>query len=428
MAIGDMFLSDEEQKRRNQRRPGVTPPGPSLDNLLQGLPPALDSFRDRTVSAVDQFGLPGQSAGPTDPFQQLLQQLQGINVQSTPYEQLMEQARSSASAQFDPLIQQLQAEMETTKNRGQRNQQEGRQMYGDLATQIASQMPEITNRMAQASQQAEGRYAETQNELQGQYNNQAQQQAELFKRLGIQAAAPEASQQAMEDQAYFQNQLGSDKASALQALSQMGQADVSYNQQSSDNARLAGENLASDIGRQLEDYLQVSGGKLGGLQAGKESAIQAMLGQLQQQDSARMQQQEQKEYDRMMDMFNLQLKMQEMQNKENRSQKPLWEGTKGLPGASNFLSEAYGQYDPKATFGMDLIKDFLDDPEVTSGQMPLGQKDSMGQEKFGKVTNEHLANLLRQKAGSEQYSSRGFNDADINNLINALMAYYGELR
>lgn len=427
MGIGDMFLT--EKGRKDKQLPfAPKPKGLSLDELLQGLPPAVDSFRNRTLDAVDKFGLPGQNQ-PVDPFQQMIQQLQGITAQSTPYETLMGQARSSASAQYDPLIQQLEAEMANAQTRGQRNQQEGRQMYGDLASQIASQMPEITNRMAQASQAAEGRYAETQNALQGQYNNQAQQQAELFKRLGIQAAAPEASQQAMEDQAYFQNQLGADKASALQALSQMGQADVTYNQQSSDNARLAGENLASDIGRQLEDYLQVSGGKLGGLKAGKESAISAMMAQLQQQDAQRMQQQEQQEYDRMMDMFNLQLKMQQMQqDTEAKTAKPLWQGTKGLPGASNFLNETYGQYDPKATFGMDLLKDFLDDPEVASGQMALGQKDSTGQEKFGKATNEHLANLLRQKAGSEQYASRGFNDTDITTLINALMAYYGELR
>lgn len=425
MGVGDMFLNPEAQRQRQNSGSGVrAPKSNSLDDLLQGLSEGVSGFKQRATDAVTSAG-----GGSRDPFQQLLDQLHGINVAPTPVEQLLAQATSSASSQYDPMISQLKAEMDRAQTRGKQSQQEGRQMYGDLANTIASQMPEITNRMAQASQQAEGRYAQTQNELQNQYGNQAQQQAELFKRLGIQAAAPEASQQAMEDQTYFQNQLGSDKASALQALSQMGQADVAYNQQSSDNARLAGENLAGDIGKQLEDFLQVSGGKLSGLESSKNSAIQAMLGQLQGQDQQRMQQQENQEYNRMMDLFNLQLKMQQMQqDAEGKAQKPLWEGTKGLPGASNYLGEMYGTNNPQATFGMNLLKDFLDDPEVTSGQMPLGVKDSLGQEKSGKATPEYLSQLLRQKAQSPDYSYAGFGDTDITNLINALMAYYGELR
>lgn len=428
MGINDMFLTPQGRQQQQQSGKYVKAPV-NLDQMLNNLPGAVDDFRNRAVAAVDQYGLPGQQK--QDPFQQLLQQLQGIHVEATPIEQLMEQARASASAQYDPLIQQLQAEMENTKQRGARNQESGRQMYGSLADQIANQLPEITNRMAQASKQAEDRYAQTQNQLQSQYNNQAAQQAELYKRLGIQAAAPEASQQAMEDQAYFQNQLGSDKASALQALSEMTNADVAYNQQSSNNARLAGDNLSADIGQQLEDYLKTAGGKLGGLQAGKESAIAAMLGQLQQQDQQRISQQEEKEYNRMMDMFNLQLKMTQMQQDQakNAAPKSLFEGKNGLGGASNYLNEVYGPNNPTATFGMNLLKDFLDDPEVVSGQMKLpGQKDSMSQDKWGKATPEYLQQLLRQKAMSEDYKTAGFGDADINNLIEALRAYYGELR
>jgi hypothetical protein len=365
-----------------------------------------------------------------------MQQIQSINVVATPYEQLMQQAQGSAGAQYDPMIKQLQAEMAQTTKRGKANQSEAKGMYNALAQDIASEMPQITQQMAQASQETQNRYDQTQQALQGEYNEQAAQQAALYRKLGIQAAAPEASQQAMEDQAYFQQQSQNDEAAALQLLNEMKNADVSYNRQSADNTRLAGVNIANDIGSQLEDYLQTAGGKLSGLQAGKESAIQAMLAQLQQQDAQRVAQQEETEYDRLMDMFNLQLKMQEMAGDRSSDSvaNQLFKGSNGPSGASNYLSEIYGGDSSTASGLMDMINSVMEDPAVLAGKYDTGQKDQYGQPITNKVTDAYLQKLLKDQIQNNQPSALQFGLApqydsfDINNAIAALMAYQGKLK
>lgn len=380
-------------------------------------------------SAATKSGLVDTGA-TNDPLQQLIDQINKISVPATPYDQLLAQAQGTAGAQFNPLIEELKGQMVATQKRGVANQKQAKQMYGDLATDIAAQMPDITNQMAAASKETADRYDQTQAALQGEYNKQAEAQNALFQKLGIQAAAPEASQQAMEDQAYFQNQIQSDETAAKQLLSQMRDSDVSYNRQSSDNTRLAGVNAAQDIASQLEDYLQQAGSKLSGLQAGRDSAIQSALAQLQQQDAQRVQDSEKNQYNQLMDLFNLQLKMQDMQNKAGANNS-LFKGTNGPSGASNYLGEMYGGGDTaSSTSIMNIINDIMQDPSVIAGKYDTGTKDQYGNPVSNKVTDEYLIDLLRKQMSPETQGLSGstFSDMDINNAINALMAYRGKLR
>lgn len=367
-----------------------------------------------------------------DPLSQLMKQIQSINVQATPYDVLMRQAQGNAGAQFDPLIQQLRAEMSSTAKRGEANKKQARGMYNDLATDIAAEIPEITSRMNQASQETQMRYDTTQNELKQQYNKQAADQAALFQKLGIQAAAPDASQQAMEDQAYFQNSSNAEERSAMQQLQAMKQGDIAYQQQSAGNTRLAGANVAADIGAQLEQYLQQAGGKLAGLNAGKESAISGMLAQLQQQDQQRMQSAEEQEYKRLMDMFNLQLKMEEMKNKQGANDS-LFKGTNGPLGASNYLGGVYGNDSFSSKAIMEAINDVMSTPEVRAGKYQNPEmKDTYGNPMTLDVNQAYLEDLLRKRMlegdSENPLMNPQFSDYDINNAIAALMAYRGGLK
>lgn len=371
-----------------------------------------------------------------NPLDQLMQQIQSIDVPETPFDQLLGQARSTASAQFDPLITELQGEMQRTKKRGRANQKEAHAMYNALASDIAAELPAITDQMARASKETQRMYDEAQAELKNQYDKQAEEQAALYKKLGIQAATPEATQQARDDQAYFQNQSTLDEKQSLQLLKEMKNSDVSYNRQSADNTRLAGNNIASDIGAQLEEYLQTAGTKLSGLKASKESAIQAMLSQLQQQDAERVQKAESQEYDRLMDMFNLQLKMQDMQSKAAaraaKNNGSLFKGTNGPTGAANYLAEIYGSGD---TFTpdkiMEAINDVMGSKDMVAGKYQSDElKDSYGKGAMLRATPEYAVDLLRKrlKGGNAPLSAAQFSNYDINNAINALMAYMGKLK
>jgi hypothetical protein len=375
------------------------------------------------------------SIAPVNPLEQLAKQIQGINVASTPLDMLRQQASSTVAPQYDQMIRALQAQMGQTKERATNNQATAKQMYGDLATDIAAQIPEITNQMAQASQETENRYNDTQAQLQGQYNQQQEQQAALLKNLGIQAAAPEASQQAMEDQAYFQNQSRSDEANALQMLKEMGQSDVAYQNQSANNTRLAGNNAAADIGAQLEQYLQGAQGELNNLNFSKQDAITSMLTQLQQQDSQRVQQQEQQEYGRLMDMFNLQMQMQAQTDKANTENNvsSLFKGTNGMSGTANYLDEVYGGDSFTKNNIADLINNVMSDPTVIAGkyQSP-DMKDAMGNPVMMDVNDNYMIDLLRKQMQqgdpNRPLSSPNYSDYDMNNAINGLLARLGRLK
>jgi len=390
-----------------------------------------DAIRAQAASqakqAAQKSGLVDTSTNPLD---QLMQQIQSINVAPTPYDQLLQIASGQASTQFDPLIQELQGQISATTNRAHKNEGQAKAMYNDLAKDIAAQMPEITNQLSQASQETEQRYNQTQQALQGEYNKQAEAQAALLKKLGIQAAAPEASQQAMEDQAYFQQQSKSDEANALDLLNEMKNADVSYNRQSADNTRLAGVNTAQDIAAQLEDYLQQANSKLSGLKTSKQSAIQSALAQLQQQDQQRIEKQENQQYQHLMDMANLQLRIQQMQQ-DAANKNTLFKGTNGPSGAANYLSEIYPTDNTTSSAILSAINDVMSDPNVIAGKYDSGQKDMYGQEKYNDVTNEYLIDLLRKRLSGEgqgPLTATQYSTADINNAINALLAYRGQLR
>src|SRR5690606_33799735 len=407
-------------------RPGPFNPGGQASSLA-------DAIRRQAASQAKQAEAKSGLVETKDPLAQLMEQIQGINVAPTPYESLLQQATGAAGSQFDPLIKQLEAAMNRTKQRGSSNQKEARAMYNALAQDIAAEMPAITQQMQAASQEAEQRYNATQDQLQGQYAQQAAEQNELFKKLGIQAAAPEASQQAMDDQAYFQQQSATDEAAALQLLNEMKNSDLSYNREMSQNTRLAGENTAQDIAVQLEDYLQQAGGKMAGLRAGREGAIQSMLMQLQQQDQQRIAQQEGREYDRLMDMFNLQLRMQEMANKASGGVKSLFKGLNGMSGPANYLGEIYGSQGDNFTSSaiMDAINDVMSDPTVVAGKYDSGEKDQYGRPVMNKVNQQYLEELLRKRMSSEgqgPLSGTSFSDNDIMHAINALLARQGKLR
>src|SRR5687767_3476290 len=82
---------------------------------------ASSNIADRARQAA---GLPSVN----DPLGQLLEQIQNINVGSTPWESIKQQAYGSVGAQYDPLIEQLKAEIEGTKGRATKNQNTVKQM------------------------------------------------------------------------------------------------------------------------------------------------------------------------------------------------------------------------------------------------------------------------------------------------------------
>lgn len=376
--------------------------------------------------------------GPTDPFTALQQQLFGaansIQVPSTPLETLRQMANQQVAAQYDPQIHALQSEMDLHANRGEKSQKKAREMYGALAQDYMSQLPQLTQQFAAEDADTNARYDKAQQQMDAEYQQQAADQDAVLKRLGVQAASQGASQQSKDDQAYFQNQSELDQQNALSALQQQQEAQSDYTRNLGNTSKMAGENVAQDIRSQLEDYLTQAGAQKTSLEGQKGAAAAALLSQMQQQDAQRVQQQSQDQFNNMMKLFNFQLSAQKAsQSAANKATGGFGSGTglsgitSGLQGATNYLASQYPDQPILASHLMQQLNDVLSNKNVVNGKFVLDPGDpSMGKSpKYSDVGQEYMMDLLRHQFEQQngQYST-----GDINSTMNALLAYLGKLR
>lgn len=441
MSIWDDFLNklgspfnNNGQQSHNLRQP-ASEIGDST-NLAKIMQMMQGQQADAEHNAVRSLGMSGGVGGeatraPLSLMEQLQQQLQGIQTHQTPLDQLKAQANNSVSAQYDPQINSINRAMGETKTRGEHNQGEARQMYGALAQDFANQLPGITDSMKQQQDAVSQRYEGAKQDLQGQYDKQKADQQSVLQQLGIQAAAPEAGAQAATDQSYFQNTASQDKNQITNQLAAQGQQDQQYTRDMSNNTKVAGENAAQDIGSQLESYLRQAQGQVSDLQGAKGSATQALLAQLQQQDSAGAEKSYQDQFNNIMqlnqfqrattnDQNDLQMQMQKMMmDQQNSGSNNPFKGTSGMSGMSNFLSQQYPNDPGEASKLSSLVASVLQNPEVQ-----MGKRGANGLSAGVPITNEYLIQLLRNAAQGQGENNPG----NINNAIDALLAYKGQLR
>jgi hypothetical protein len=410
---------------------GLLTAGPSPTSLAESI--------ERQAAGQDaQLAQSHMASGAIDPFAALSQQLYGaansISAAPTPLDQLRKMAQEQVNAQFDPQINALTSEVGLHTKRASRSEKTARDMYGSLAKDYLSQLPDITNQYKAEDDAANQRYDQAQQQMGDEYKQNASQQDAVLKQLGIQAAAPDANKQTSADQAYFQNQSNMDQQAALDALNQQQMAEMDYSRNLGNSSRMAGENTAQDIHQQLSDYLDQAGAQRDSLDAGKSQAMAALLAQLQQQDQQRVSTANQQAFDNMMKMYNFQLQATQdsVKNAQNGaggfgSGTGLSSLTSGLPGAQNYLASVYPNQPILASGLMKLLNNVISNPDVTKGKYVLNPGDpSMGQApKYSDVGQQYMEDLLRNQF--EQQGNR-YNTQDINATMAALEAYLGKLR
>lgn len=364
---------------------------------------------------------------------QLQQQLAGIQVNTTPLDELQRQANAQVSAQYDPQINELLRNMDSTSARASYNEDQSRNMYNSLAQDFVNQLPGMQQQLKQQQNDVAGQYADSKTNLQNQYDQQKNDQQAVLQQLGIQAAAPDSMNQMNTDQAYFQQQNDLSKNQALDQLAAQGTADQNYTRDMANSSRLAGTNAANDIASQLEDYMQNAQGQVSDLKGAKANAIAGLVAQLQQQDATNAQSQYNNAFNQMMQLNNFQRSLTNDQNQNQMDQanlllkqlqmqqsgnQDLFKGTSGMTGMSNYLSEQYPNDPNEASALSSLVASVLSNPDVQMGRRASG---------FGTttpITNEYLIQLLRNQADKQGIT----NSADINNAIDALLAYKGQLK
>jgi hypothetical protein len=163
----------------------------------------------------------------------------------------------------------------------------------------------------------------------------------------------------------------------------------------------------------------------------RSGAIEALLSQMQQQDAQRVQTQSQQEFDNMMKLFNFQLSAQKEMGNTDANLQPKFgaEGTitSGRTGASNYLASQYPDQPILASNLMQQLNDVLANKEVTQGKFVLDPGDpAMGKApKYSDVGQQYMEDLLRREFEKE---GNRYGTGDINNTMDALLAYLGKLR
>lgn len=384
-----------------------------------------------TGSAVSA---PIPQAAPPSLMEQLQQRLAGIQPHYTPLDILQKQANSTVNAQFDPQIQALLGEMSGTKTRATKNEGTAKSMYNALAQDFTSQLPGMQRDMKASQDAVTQRYQQAKGELQQQYDQQKNSQSDTLKQLGIQAASQDAQSQAATDQNYFQQQQSQDLNQTNDALQQQGAAQQDYQQNLASTSQQAGVNTAQDIASQLEQYLQGANSQLTGLKGQKSNSLAALMSQLQQADHQQAQTNYQNEFSNFMALNNFQLSASKNQNDaavqaeqlaqaqqkidQTANGAGMFKGTSGMSGMSNFLASKYGNNTDQAAKVSSIVSSVLSNPDVQNGQRNAGGINATP------VTNEYLVQLIQQAAQQQGVTS----GTDINNAIDALLAYKGQLR
>lgn len=424
MDLGKLFLNPNQPQKQYNTWPGGenSPANNSVDNpytrlATQTPPPEVNPYE-----ALQQ---------------QLMAQLQGINTPAASDQSLRDQANSQAAMQYDPVIAALQGEMDRTSQKSQQDQGKARDMYNALASGFNSEIPGI-QQQSQADQNAvTQQYNNNAAQMQAAYQAQQQQQQDLMNKLGIQAAQGDPRlQQAATDQQYFANQNQTDAQHQRDMLQQIAAADTGYQRNIASSSKLAGENTAQDLNNQLNQYLGSANDKMSGLQTSKAADITNLYNQLKNADAQRVTQSNQDAFNQLMSLNNFQLNTLNAQNQQQNSQNDFalklqelqqkLQGNSmgqnsGLSGSANLLAQRYGTDVNKATQLENILGQVLSQPDVISGQQKT--KDANGQDTMVKMTPEYVMQQLRNLA-----QKNNLQGGDINNLIDAYLAFNGSLR
>lgn len=260
-------------------------PGSSLGTFSQhtgstpqgGLGAVLGSLASQLNEGVQQTQDPMQQL-----YQQLLDQLQApVQQPQAPDPQaIMQQIQDAVNPIYDQRAK-------SAEDKTGRYTKDVQGMYGQLAQEYEKLAPEQIQQAEQAQDQIKQLYGTLRSNIEGNYSRVSNEQADLFKSLGIESALPDV----MEEQtAPVQDALtaaSQNQAQQQQYYMDQGQTDANYYREGAPLAITTGNEKSSQLVADLQDYLQQ-------VDAERTSAVQSgymdQLGQAQSQYATQQQQ------------------------------------------------------------------------------------------------------------------------------------------
>lgn len=329
MDIGGLF----DDPRLNQMVDSVKPPPRPRPPALSERD-AISSFRQGERDSLNG-GRSSKSDMPSlADILAKLEELQNPSRYAMSPDVLMRQAQAQAGAQYDPVIAQLRNAMGQAQSRGERNKQALGQMFGQLSTSLAGDIPGIQQHYAQTQQATGDQYAQLKSAIADTYKNTQADQEAMMKRLNIEAAAPQALAQQQTDQAYFQNRANVDQQVAQTALGQEERGNTEYTRRGSELAQVEGTQRQADLMAQLQDVLDAYQNQIGANEAAKAAAVQSIFGQLSTQSNEDAFKYSQRDFDNYLASIGLARQLSNDQYTRN---------AKGYPETASSLSNVAGR-------------------------------------------------------------------------------------
>jgi hypothetical protein len=194
---------------------------------------------------------------------------------------------------YDSEIARLENLMARQEARTQANRVDVENMYDVLGENYEELAPLEEAAAEEAETEVGAIYDELKADVEGNFTRIAQEQADLFSQLGIQAAAPEV----IGDQATIAQQAANaaDELGAVntQRYEDIGNIDRTYWREGAPLARLTGSNKSTDLLNQLNDYLAARSSDIFSLQGQKAAAQSQAAAQAASQEQQLQQQQTQ---------------------------------------------------------------------------------------------------------------------------------------
>lgn len=244
-----------------------------------------------------------------DLYEQLLSMLTGPVGVNT--EDLMGQVRGQFDPIYDARRQAIENMMGRASERTGRERTEVEGLYNDLAEDYERLAPEAAEQAEEGQEDVERLYGQLASNIEGTYSRISNEQADLFKQLGIEAAAPDVLNPQAQQAAARTSDAQSLGAINEQRYEDIGNIDESYYRQGSPLASLTGKNRSSELQYQLQDYLAGREDDIVGLEAERTSGIQQAYTQLAQQAQAQAAQQQQSQAGMLWDILQSQLQAQQ---------------------------------------------------------------------------------------------------------------------
>lgn len=308
---------------------------------------------------------------------------------------------NSVNGEYDPQIAALQQAMKQAKTRAGGAKKDLGALYNDLSGFYTGRVEPTKNMYKIAKQDAKDRTESLKSSITQDYASRLKEQVDMYKQLGIEAAAPSATEGQYADEA-SQLAVSDNTGSAEEAaLAQEQTGDVNYWSQGAGIAKHEGVEQQADVMQQLQDYLNTQGTNLASLQGQKKAAYNSSLLKAKQEQADAANQQQNQIWQRMLELAKLKQSMQ-----GSAGSTP----SKGLTGVAAYLGDQR------------LANEF----QTSLGEAATWSNSAQAKSYYGGQSPnspEEMAQVIRDNA-----ANRGLSPEDQLKLWQAALVYYNKYK